>query len=106
MDETFINSRNVNSNNINSNNILVYNFNKFDDEKAQILVWLSSLESKSRHRDVRSRRVEGVGNWLLQTEEFLHWRKGTSANSALICYGDPGVGKTYIRRETSSLRRG
>jgi len=91
MGETFIHNSSFNSNN-------TYNsYNRFDDEKAQILAWLSPLESRSRHQDVRNRRVEGVGNWLLQNEEFLHWRKDTSANSALICYGDPGVGKTYIR---------
>jgi len=90
MGETFVSSSNFSNNIINS-------FNRFDDEKERILAWLSPLEPKSRHHDVRDRRVEGVGNWLLQTEEFLHWRKGTSANSALICYGHPGVGKTYIR---------
>ena len=71
------------------------------DEKPEILAWISPLESQRRHHDVRARRVGGVGDWLLQTDEYREWfggiRGGKSVNSALFCYGGPGVGKTYIR---------
>ncbi|RPA93496.1 hypothetical protein L873DRAFT_1815826 [Choiromyces venosus 120613-1] len=46
------------------------------DEEPKILQWLSPLEPRARHQDVRTRRVEGVGEWFLQTEEFLNWRDG------------------------------
>ena len=70
------------------------------DERTEILTWLSPLDPWIRHRDIRDQRVEDVGDWLLQTEEYRSWfdgiHGGESDNSALFCYGDPGVGKTYI----------
>ena len=42
-----------------------------------------------------------MGEWLLQTKEFSGWYDGhggdESDNKVLFCYGDPGVGKTFIR---------
>ena len=71
------------------------------DERDKILAWLSPLEPRIRHDDIRAHRVENVGGWLLQTEEYRDWfdgiRGGEPDNSVLFCYGDPGVGKTYIR---------
>ena len=85
------------SNNINSWNTTVNNFSVADD-RASILSWLSPLEPRLRHQDIRDHRVENVGEWLLQTEEFRGWcAGGGSDNAVLFCYGDPGVGKTYIR---------
>ena len=93
------------SNNINSfNTSYIFNVsNSFtvDDDRANILAWLSPLDPKSRHQDIQDRRVENVGEWLLQTEQFRSWnagsREGESDGGVLCCYGDPGVGKTYIR---------
>ena len=71
------------------------------EEKSQILAWLSPLEPWIRHQDIRARRVDEVGDWLLKTEEYRNWlegiRGGESDGSALFCYGGPWVGKTYIR---------
>ena len=69
------------------------------DEDAQIRSWLSSLEPKNRHQGVRTERVDGIGNWLLETREFRKWRKGEGEadKAVLFCYGNPGVGKTYLR---------
>ena len=70
-------------------------------ETAEILAWLSPLESRVRHKDVREHRVEDVGDWVLQTEEYQDWSNGIqggeSNNSVLFCYGHPGAGKTHIR---------
>ena len=93
------------SNNINSfNTSYIFNVsNSFTvaDDRANILAWLSPLDPKSRHQDIQDRRVENVGEWLLQTEQFRSWnagsREGESDGVVLCCYGDPGVGKTYIR---------
>jgi len=48
---------------------------------------------------VREGRVEGVGDWLLRTNEFEEWHTSEDGaiNQLLFCYGDPGVGKTYLR---------
>ena len=43
--------------------------------------------------------MEGVGNWILQMNEFQEWHTGEdqAVNQVLFYYGDPGVGKTYLR---------
>jgi len=89
-------------NNINSLNTAADVWSKFTiADRSQILAWLSPLEPRLRHQDIQDRRAENVGEWLLQTEEFRSWRAGSgggeSDNAVLFCYGDPGVGKTYIR---------
>jgi len=71
------------------------------DNRPGILAWLSPRDPKVRHQDIRDRRVEDIGEWVLQTEEFRRWyagsERGESDNAVLFCYGGPGVGKTYIR---------
>ena len=88
------------SNNINSLNTTVNNFT-LADNRSNILAWLSPLSPKLRHRDIQDHRVENLGEWVIQTEEFRNWHAGSggdgSDNAVLFCYGDPGVGKTFIR---------
>ena len=69
------------------------------DEKRQILEWLSPMVPRERHQAVRDSRVDGVGSWLLHASEFEKWHAGNdeAVNPVLFCYGDPGVGKTYLR---------
>ena len=73
------------------------------DNRSNILAWLSPLDPKLRHQDVRECRVGTIGEWVLQTEEFKSWCAGTGSGRAesdkpvLFCHGGPGVGKTYIR---------
>ena len=98
-----INSLNNNSFNTFNNPITLCNVNNFGgaDERDKILAWLSPLEPQLRHQDIRDHRVQDVGYWLLRREEYRNWldgiRGGEPDNSALFCYGDPGVGKTHIR---------
>ena len=88
------------SNNTNSLSTTVNHFTIADD-RSNILAWLSPLEPRLRHQDIQASRVENVGEWLLQTEEFRSWHNGSEggefSNEILFCYGNPGVGKTYIR---------
>ena len=89
------------SNNIGSlNTTNIINFTVADD-RPNILAWLSPIDPRLRHEDIRDRRVENVGEWLLQTEEFKSWCAGSGGgapdNAVLFCYGHPGVGKTYFR---------
>jgi len=96
---TSFGDRNVNCNNVtNSNNIV--NVNKFiADENLEIMEWLSPLDPRRRHQDVRTRRLDGVGSWLLETNEFQEWRGNECGadKAVFFCHGDPGVGKTYLR---------
>ena len=89
------------TNSFNTNSHNVWNNYNFSDERSQILAWLSPLEPRLRHQDIQDRRVGDVGEWLLQTEKFRSWRTGSGRlecdDAVLFCYGDPGVGKTFIR---------
>ena len=69
------------------------------EKSARIQAWLSPLEPHARHQDVRNRRLDGVGDWVLQKNEFESWRKSqdSSVNRTLLCYGNQGAGKTYLR---------
>ena len=79
-------------------------------DRSNILAWLSPLDPRSRHRDIQGHRVENVGEWILQTEAFRSWyassEGGVSDNEVLFCYGDPGVGKTYVRYHNKDEPRG
>jgi len=82
-------------NTIGSYNKTVYK----SDEDAQILRWLSPLEPENRHHSLRTDRLPGVGNWLLETSEFREWRggEGGADKAVMFCSGNPGVGKTHLR---------
>jgi len=90
-----------NTNSFNYTAISVSNNVTVADDRPNILAWLSPLDPKARHQDIQDRRVESIGEWLLRTEEFRSWHaesgEDESDNAVLFCYGDPGVGKTYIR---------
>jgi len=72
-----------------------------DKAKSEVLKWISSLELPDRHHSVRELRIEGVGDWILESPEFKGWEEG-SAHPILFCGGDPGVGKTFIRYKRRS----
>ena len=99
MSQYTIHNRNNCLNNTNSFN--VWNNYTFADDRSQLLTWLSPLDPSLRHCDIRERRVNDIGEWLMQTEEFRRWgifggdRRGHKP--VLFCYGDPGVGKTFMR---------
>ena len=71
------------------------------DDLSQLLTWLSPLDPGLRHSDIQERRVEGIGEWLMGTEEFRRWcavgGTGQGGEAVLFGYGNPGVGKTFIR---------
>ena len=71
------------------------------DDRSQLVAWLSPLDPGLRHWDIQERRVNDIGEWLIQTEGFGRWSdlsgEGGVGEGVLFCYGDPGVGKTFIR---------
>ena len=77
--------------------------NETDEEDNQIKQLLSPLKPWYRHKSVQANRVNGVGSWLLERNEFREWSGSQVVlkQAVLFCYGDPGVGKTHIR----SVRR-
>ena len=91
---------NINSFNV-SNVLKVSNRYTTAEHRSEILTWLSPLESRIRHQDLRTRRADNVGEWLLQTDEFKRWCDASqqvgSENATLFCCGGPAVGKTYLR---------
>ena len=91
---------NINSfNNNNSFNNIVNYIAEEDTEGRQILQWLSPLEPQQRHRGVQIDRLNSVGSWVLETSEFRKWMDGEDGcvEPVLFVYGNPGVGKTYVR---------
>ena len=86
------------SNNTNSFNTIV-NLAPEIDERHQILQWLSPLESQRRHQSMQIERLDSVGNWVLETSEFRKWceTEDGRVEQVLFCYGNPGVGKTFVR---------
>jgi len=89
------------SNNRNSFNVQNVQNNYSADDRSQLLAWLSPLEPRLRHHDIQERRVDNIGEWILQTEEFRSWHdwsgEGEGDKAVLFGYGGPGVGKTFIR---------
>jgi len=85
--------------NINSFNSTINFISEVDAEGRQIMQWLSPLEPQQRHQGVRIDRLDSVGNWVLETNEFRKWRdtEDGRVEPVLFCCGDPGVGKTYLR---------
>jgi len=86
----------------NDNSIIIansFNHNVPYDE-SKILAWLSPLEPWTRHRDIGAQRVDSIGAWLPETQEFRRWHDGDredgSNHATLFCHGNPGVGKSYI----------
>ena len=79
----------------------VWNSDTITDGRSQLLTWLSPLDPGLRHWEIQERRVNDVGEWFLETEEFSRWyassEGGAGENAVLFGYGDPGVGKTFIR---------
>jgi hypothetical protein len=61
--------------------------------KRSILSCLSPIDFETTHADVRSRRAENTGRWLLETSEFKSWM---TTPGILWCRGKAGTGKTIL----------
>ena len=91
---------NINSFNVSTNHSNTVNFvTEIDVGGDQTLQWLSPLEPQRRHQGVRTGRLDGIGNWVLETSQFRKWsdKEDGCVGPVLFCYGNPGVGKTYLR---------
>jgi len=69
------------------------------EESSRIQAWLSPLSPGRRYQELCCGRFAGIGDWVLQKNEFQTWCKDEdgSVDPILLCYGNQGVGKTYLR---------
>jgi Cdc6-like AAA superfamily ATPase len=58
------------------------------------LDWLSNTDYGAQQSDFISKRHEGTGRWLLDSDEFQSWFK--ESKQTFFCIGIPGSGKTII----------
>ena len=66
-----------------------------DQENQNTLSWLSTLDFEKKHNDVRNRRLEKTGQWLLRDSTFVKWLDEDP--STLWC---PGLREETFRFET------
>jgi hypothetical protein len=59
-----------------------------------ILDWLTPIDYTPQQNDFITRRQEGTGQWLLDSEEFQTWLN--TKEQTLFCSGIPGAGKTIL----------
>jgi ankyrin repeat protein len=64
------------------------------EEDRSILSWISTLDMELKHSEHRRMRINGIGEWFLQSDEFKEWSSEDSQTSVLWCPGYPGTGKT------------
>lgn len=64
--------------------------NQNQQEREAALEWLSPLNFAPQQSDLSSRRQEGTGLWLLESQEFKDWK--SKARETLVCEGMPGAG--------------
>jgi hypothetical protein len=55
-------------------------------KREQILSWIFPDDFRQRHRVISANRVEGTGEWFLNTEKYKSWIEGTTSN-LLFCHG-------------------
>ena len=69
-----------------------------DKERQKVLDWITPIDYATQQSDFISRRQEGTGQWLLDSDEFQAWVE--TDKQTLFCPGIPGAGKTIL---TSSV---
>ena len=66
-----------------------------EDERLDIIQWLSPLPYKKHHEQTRKDILSGTGSWLLQDEQLLDWEV-SSTSSIMWLHGAPGSGKSKL----------
>jgi hypothetical protein len=64
------------------------------EERRAILDWFTLIDYATEQNDFVSRRQEGTGQWLLDSDKFQGWLN--QSGQTLYCPGMPGAGKTII----------
>ena len=66
------------------------------EENQKLLSWLSAYDEQAKHFVIKEPRVEGTGQWFLESSEFQQWTKSEPHDNILWCHGNPGVGKSVL----------
>jgi ankyrin repeat domain-containing protein 50 len=64
------------------------------DKHKRILKWLKSSDPSVNHNAARKKHEPTTGDWLLESEIFINWKKATK--SSIWINGKPGAGKTIL----------
>lgn len=62
--------------------------------QKEVLDWISPVDYAPQQSDIFNRREPGIGEWLLESDEYNSWVKGDK--QTLFCPGIPGAGKTIL----------
>lgn len=65
-----------------------------DQSNRDLIAWLSPVNYHTQQDDFLRRRQAGTGKWLLNSDKFQTWLKGSK--QTLFCHGIPGAGKTMM----------
>jgi len=69
-------------------------FGQQQQHRQVIAEWLSPSNFPQQKTDYLERRQEGTGLWLIKSDQFKQWTKGSQ--ETLVCPGIPGSGKTIL----------
>ncbi|PNS21069.1 Palmitoyltransferase akr1 [Sphaceloma murrayae] len=64
------------------------------DDETRMLDWLTAIDYGPTQSDHLRKRLEGTGNWLLESPAYQDWL--SEKGKALFCPGIPGAGKTVL----------
>jgi hypothetical protein len=65
-----------------------------DQDREEILGWLTPVDYGPQQSDYLKRRQRGTGQWLLDSAEYQTWLN--IGKQTLFCPGIPGAGKTIL----------
>ena len=65
-----------------------------DQDRQEILDWLTPVDYGPQQSDYLKRRQRGTGQWLLDSAEYQTWLN--IGKQTLFCPGIPGAGKTIL----------
>jgi len=65
-----------------------------DDNRNQILKWLSNTDPTINHNAACEKHEPQTGNWFIQGKDYSQWKETPS--SFLWLHGIPGCGKTIL----------
>lgn len=57
-----------------------------DNERTEILRWVSEAEYQKHHWNAKEDRIDGTGEWLLRRQEFQEWQ-ASGVSSILWLHG-------------------
>ncbi|RBR08317.1 hypothetical protein FVER53590_13216 [Fusarium verticillioides] len=66
-----------------------------DQTYEAFLKWLYPGDSSQKHNSIEPCSLEGSCEWFFESQSFRDWIQ-QKESTTLYCYGDPGVGKTYL----------